>query len=130
MRHAAELACIHDRIAEMPEQYETVPDRTALPFSKGEQQRLALARMFLAPADIIILDESMSALDAETAQQIMGNIRKLKDKTIIYICHEARMLPMADHVYYLQNGKFVELADEFIQNDEFLSKFYEQHHAH
>lgn len=129
MRHAAELACIHDRIAEMPEQYEAVLNRTALAFSKGEQQRLALARMFLAPADIIILDESMSAIDAETAEQIMGNIRKLKDKTIIYICHDVRMMPTADRVYYLQNGQFVELADEVIQNDEFLSKFYELHHA-
>lgn len=129
MRHAAELACIHNRIAEMPEQYETVLERTALAFSKGEQQRLALARMFLAPAGIIILDESMSALDAETAGQIMGNIRKLKDKTIIYICHDVRMLPAADHVYYLQNGQFVELTDEVNQNDEFISKFYERHHA-
>lgn len=59
----------------------------------------------------------------------MGNIRKLKDKTIIYICHDVRMSPTADHVYYLQNGQFDELADEVIQNDEFLSKFYELHHA-
>lgn len=124
MRHAAELACIHDRIAEMPEQYGTVLNRTALAFSKGEQQRLALARMFLAPAHIIILDEAMSALDAETAGQIMGNIRKLEDKTIIHICHDVRMLPTADHVYYLQNGQFAELADGAVQKDEFLSKFY------
>lgn len=129
MRHAAELACIHDRIAEMPEQYGTVLDRTALPFSKGEQQRLALARMFLAEARIIILDESMSALDAGTAGKIMGNIRKLKEKTIIYICHDVRMLPRADHVYYLQNGQFAELEEGAIQDDEFLSQFYELHYA-
>lgn len=129
MRHAAELACIHDRISEMPERYETVLNRTALALSKGEQQRLALARMFLAPADIIILDESMSALDAETAEQIMDNIWKLKDKTIIYICHDGRMLPGADYVYYLQNGQFVELADKVPPNDEFLSKFYELYYT-
>lgn len=125
MIQAAKLACIHERIAEMPEQYDTVLDRTALPFSRGEQQRLALARMFLAPAEILVLDESMSALDAGVAKQILNNIREMKGKTILYICHDVQMLPMVDHMYYLKEGQFVELKKDEIRNDEFLRKFYE-----
>mgnify|MGYP000194267974 FL=1 len=120
VKEAAKLACIHVRIMEMPPQYDTVLDKKIINLSKGEKQRIALARIFLSDAEIFILDEAMSGIDAVNASKIIRNIKQLEGKTVIYICHDVKNMPDVDNVYYLKDGKFTRLDKHNIVEDEFL----------
>lgn len=73
--------------------------------SGGQKQRLALARAFLRPSPILLLDDCLSAIDADTEHKILENLKfTFKDKTIIWVAHRASTLKLCDVCYELKNG--------------------------
>jgi len=95
--------------------------------SGGERQRISIARLFLKNPDIIIIDEGTSALDVETEEYIMEEIkREFKDKTIIMITHRLKILDIAEKVIVMENGKIVEQGskEELLNKKGVFYKFY------
>jgi len=75
--------------------------------SGGERQRIALARLFFDESKIIILDEATSQMDNITEKEVMKNITKLKDKTIIIIAHRLDSIKDADKINVMLDGKIL-----------------------
>lgn len=77
--------------------------------SGGERQRISIARIFLKNPDIVIIDEGTSALDVETEEYIMEEIKKeFSDKTIIMITHRLKVLDIVNKIIVMDNGKIIE----------------------
>lgn len=125
---AAKMADIHDRILELPDQYDTVVGERGAKLSGGERQRLALARAILVKPKILILDEATSDLDALTEKAIQIAIESLKgDCTTIAIAHRLSTILKADRIYVMSDGKIIEQGThkELVANKGLYSKLYE-----
>lgn len=106
---AARLAAAHDFISELPHGYQTHIGERGTGLSGGQRQRLALARLFLSKAPILILDEATSALDAETEQKVLHNLRRFtQNRTVLMIAHRFSPLKQADLILVLDKGVIVE----------------------
>jgi ABC-type multidrug transport system fused ATPase/permease subunit len=109
---AAECACIHDEILEMPSGYETRLGQGGVNLSKGQAQRLGVAQALLALRDrkVLVLDEFTSALDAYTEAKVIANLRtRIKGKTVIMIAHRlATVQRLADKIVVIDEGGVIE----------------------
>lgn len=109
---AARLSGAHDVIARLSNGYDTVLGNTfggSQELSVGEWQRIALARVFVRDADVLILDEPTSAMDASAEEQALARLRELGDgKTTILISHRLSAVKSADCIYVLDKGRIVE----------------------
>jgi ATP-binding cassette, subfamily B, bacterial len=97
--------------------YDTNIGERGTALSGGQRQRLALARMFLSDAPILILDEATSALDSETEQEVLRNLHRVRHhRTVFAIAHRFAALKTADLILVLENGVLVEQGkhDELI----------------
>lgn len=95
-----------DMVEKMPNGVNSLVGEKGLWISGGQRQRIALARAFYYDSEVLILDESTSALDAETADEIISELRQLKGKvTIIVITHQDALLGLCNKVYRLEGGK-------------------------
>jgi len=95
--------------------------------SGGERQRISIARLFLKNPDIIIIDEGTSALDVETEEYIMEELKKeFSDRTIIVITHRLKLLEMVNKVAVMENGQIVEQGsvDELLNRRGVFYRFY------
>ena len=102
---AAKKSYIHEQIMALPQQYET----SALALSGGQQQKIAIARMFLKNPPIIFLDEPTASLDAVSTEQIKSSLDEIKkDRTVIIISHSFSQIIDADMIYVMKNGRIVE----------------------
>lgn len=116
VEHAARLACIHDNIAEFPEQYQTVVGERGVTLSGGQKQRSSIARALMkaaapqASAPILILDDALSAVDTDTERKILDNLRTIRgnDRTTIIVAHRISTIQDADHILVLDDGKVAE----------------------
>ena len=119
VRRAAELACIHDEIAAMPEGYATKVAERGANLSGGQRQRIALARVFLKNPPILILDEATSALDNISERQVQRAIDAARaDRTVILVAHRLSTLADADRILVFDNGQVVEAGTytELVRN--------------
>jgi len=104
--HAMKTVQLHDFILSLPQGYQTIIGEQGERFSGGQIQRLALARVILRNAPIMILDEPTSNLDSSVERRIMKSIRKLaENKTVLLITHRLSVVQKDDRVIYLDNGK-------------------------
>jgi ATP-binding cassette subfamily B protein len=102
-------ADVADDIADFPEQYETVVGERGVTLSGGQKQRVSIARALLKDSPILILDDSLSAVDTDTEETILGNLRRARaGKTTIMIAHRVSTVMNADHILVLEDGKAVE----------------------
>jgi ATP-binding cassette subfamily B multidrug efflux pump len=109
VEEAARNAQIYENIMDFPEQYETRLGERGVTLSGGQRQRTSLARGFLKNAPILILDDSVSAVDAVTETQIISNVKEArKGKTTIIIAHRISALKHADHIIVLDHGTIVQ----------------------
>ncbi len=108
---AAKTAVIYDFIKSLPEGFNTVISERGQGLSEGQVQRIAIARALLFNAPIILLDEATSALDEQTETQLLHNLKKLTDKTILFITHRNTSLDACDKVLNLSNGVFTEQSN-------------------
>ena len=105
IREAAGMADIHDNIMEFSEAYATVLGERGVTVSGGQKQRISIARALMKNAPILILDDSVSAVDVKTEKAILGNLRKLRrGKTTILIAHRITTVEGMDKIIFLEEG--------------------------
>lgn len=109
IERVARLAQAHDFITAMPEGYQTKIGERGAGLSGGQRQRIAIARAMLLDPRILILDDSMSAVDAETERLLQAAIATvMKGRTTILVAHRLATAQHADHIIVLRNGQIVE----------------------
>lgn len=126
---AAKAACIHDNIIEFPEEYRTLVGERGVTLSGGQKQRSSIARALLMDASVLILDDSLSAVDTDTEEQILENLMELRrGKTTIVIAHRISTLQKADHVAVLTEGELTEYGthEELLELGGFYAHIYEK----
>ncbi len=106
IRASAELADVHDNIAEFPHGYETVLGERGVTVSGGQKQRISIARALMKDASILILDDSVSAVDVKTEKRILENLRRVRQgKTTILIAHRISTVERMDKILFLEDGR-------------------------
>lgn len=111
LRHAAEIACVDEAITEFPDGYETIVGERGVTLSGGQKQRVAIARMLMQKAPIMIFDDSLSAVDAETDAKIRHALHEnLGTATVILISHRVTTLMQADKILVLDEGKVADMG--------------------
>ena len=107
----ASIACVDEAISEFPDGYDTLVGERGVTLSGGQKQRVAIARMLLQQAPIMIFDDSLSAVDAETDTKIRAALREnLGDATVILISHRVTTLMQADQILVLDEGSVADLG--------------------
>ena len=105
---AAKMADVHDNIAEFPQQYESILGERGVTVSGGQKQRISIARALMKNAPILILDDSVSAVDVKTEKAILENLASLRQgKTTILIAHRISTVEDMDKIIFIDNGKIV-----------------------
>ena len=103
---AAKMADVHDNIDEFPEKYQSVLGERGVTVSGGQKQRISIARALMKNAPILILDDSVSAVDVNTEKAILGKLKTLrKGKTTILIAHRISTVENMDKILYLEGGR-------------------------
>jgi len=106
---AAQAAAIHDSIESFPEGYETMVGEKGVTLSGGQKQRIAIARTILKDPKILILDDSTSAVDAETEDEIRGALNNLMvGRTTFIIAHRIQSLINADQILVFKEGEIIQ----------------------
>ena len=109
VRQAARDACIHDNIMDFPDNYQTMVGERGVTLSGGQKQRSSIARALLKNAPILILDDALSAVDTDTEEQILRNLKNNRQgKTTLIIAHRISTIQNADHILVLDEGKIAE----------------------
>ena len=103
---ATKTACIHDNIIAFPDGYETIVGERGVTLSGGQKQRSSIARAIKKNAPILILDDALSAVDTDTEEQILANLKEnRKGKTTILIAHRISTIQNADMIVVLEEGE-------------------------
>lgn len=108
VQRAARLAEVSDNIEEFPEQYQTVLGERGVTVSGGQKQRISIARALLKNSPILILDDSLSAVDTNTERALLKNLREERlGKTTILIAHRISTIEQMDKIVYMDDGKII-----------------------
>ena len=106
--NAAKLADIHSNIREFSKGYGTVLGERGVPVSGGQKQRISIARALLKDAPILILDDSVSAVDTKTETTILSNLRQTRaGRTTILIAHRISTIEKMDKILFIDDGALV-----------------------
>ena len=126
---AASAANIHERIAELPDAYDTVVGERGYKLSGGEKQRLAIARVILKDPSILILDEATSSLDTTSERLVQAALEPLmQGRTTIAIAHRLSTILQADVIFVIDRGRVVEQGthEELLTKSGLYARLYEQ----
>ena len=109
IQYYSKIACIHDDIMSFPKKYSSMLGERGINLSGGQKQRLAIARALIKKPQILILDDSLSALDTETEHNVIKNLKKeIKDITKIIVSHRISTIEKCDLILVLNSGKVIE----------------------
>lgn len=109
VEEAAKMADVHDNIVDFPDGYETLVGERGVTLSGGQKQRVSIARALVKDPPILILDDSVSAVDTETEEHILRELRKARQgKTTIIIAHRISTIQHADQILVIDEGKIVQ----------------------
>ena len=109
VEEATQLAQVYQDIQAMPEGFDTVIGEKGVSLSGGQKQRLAMSRAMILNPDILILDDSLSAVDAKTEFAIIDNLKETrKDQTTIITAHRLSAVVHADLILVMQDGRIIE----------------------
>ncbi len=115
---AAELSDVHENISEFAEKYDTVLGERGVTVSGGQKQRISIARALMKDANILVLDDSVSAVDTETERVIISNLRENRlGKTTILIAHRISTVEKMDKIIFIDDGKVIAVGS----HDELLA---------
>ncbi len=126
---AAKQACIHENIMDFPKKYSTMVGERGVTISGGQKQRSSIARALMKNAPILILDDSLSAVDTDTEEKILASLKKNRaGKTTIIIAHRISTIQNADHILVLDRGEMAEYGthNELITKGGIYAKLYEK----
>ncbi len=106
--YAAKMADVHGNIVDFPAEYETVLGERGVTVSGGQKQRISIARAILKNSPILILDDSVSAVDIKTEKVILDNLANIRrGKTTILIAHRISTVERMDKVIFIEDGRVV-----------------------
>lgn len=109
---ATEAACIHENIVAFPDGYETIVGERGVTLSGGQKQRSSIARALMKDAPILILDDALSAVDTDTEERILKNLKETRaGKTTILIAHRISTIQSADIILVLEDGEAREIGN-------------------
>jgi ATP-binding cassette subfamily B multidrug efflux pump len=109
IEQAARLASVHEDILRLPQGYETEVGERGVMLSGGQKQRISIARALLLEAEILILDDALSAVDGRTEHQILHNLRSWgQNRTVIISAHRLSALTEASEILVMQHGSVVQ----------------------
>ena len=129
VREAVTLAGLEADLALFPSGLDTLVGERGITLSGGQKQRVALARALLRRAPILLLDDCLSAVDAETEQQILQGLRQGADgRTVLMASHRTSAVEAADQILVLEGGRRAELGThlELLQNQGIYWRFYQR----
>ena len=128
VEEVTKLAQVYQDIVDMPQGFDTVIGEKGVSLSGGQKQRLAMSRAMILDPDILILDDSLSAVDAKTEYAIIDNLKETrKDKTTIITAHRLSAVVHADLILVLQNGQIIErgMHDDLLALDGWYAQTYQ-----
>ncbi|WP_421754872.1 ABC transporter ATP-binding protein [Croceimicrobium sp.] len=126
---AAKNAHVHDNIMDFPEGYQTKVGERGVTLSGGQKQRVSIARAIIKAPPLLIFDDCLSAVDTETEEAILSNLKKLIDQsTSLIISHRVSSVKNADHILVLENGRVIEEGnhESLMQEGGYYQEMYEQ----
>ena len=118
VEHAAVLSDVHDNIAEFRDGYHTILGERGVTVSGGQKQRISIARALMKDAPILILDDSVSAVDTDTEKVILNNLKNNRaGKTTILIAHRISTVRGLDKLIYVEDGRVIAVGghDELME---------------
>ena len=128
IREAAAIACVDHSVMEFTHGYDTVVGERGVTLSGGQKQRTAIARMLVQKTPIMVFDDSLSAVDAQTDALIRQALKeKLAEATVILIAHRVTTLMQADCIMVLDKGKIAEIGshEELMAKNGIYRKIYD-----
>jgi len=109
VHQAAKQAVVYDNIEAFSEKFGTIVGERGITLSGGQKQRISIARAIIKNPSIFIFDDCLSAVDSDTEQQILGNLKKVTNqKTGIIISHRVSSIQNADEIIVLSSGSIIE----------------------
>lgn len=126
---AAKISKINSEIDSFELGYKTMLGEKGVNMSGGQKQRVSIARALVKSPDLIILDDSLSAVDTKTEEVILSHLEnELKDKTSIVISHRISTIKNSDYIYVLDNGKIIEEGNhnELLENRKLYFDLYQK----
>ena len=93
---ALKISCAEEFVSELENGIDTMLGERGAGLSEGQMQRIAVARAIYSDAPVLLLDEATSALDEKTEKQMLDNLRKMTDKTVLIVTHRPKALEICD----------------------------------
>ena len=128
IREAARAACLDETIESFSKGYDTFVGERGVTLSGGQKQRTAIARMQVQRTPIMVFDDSLSAVDAQTDAMIRQALKeKLKEATVVLIAHRVTTLMQADCIMVLDKGRIAEIGShkELMEKHGIYRKIYD-----
>jgi len=129
VERVAKIAQVHENILDFPEGYKTFVGERGVTLSGGQKQRISIARALIKDPQILILDDSLSAVDTDTEEKILGHLTKeMESKTSILIAHRISTIKDCDKIVVLDEGEILEEGthEELLQNKNLYFDLYEK----
>ncbi|MEV5110947.1 ATP-binding cassette domain-containing protein [Bacillus sp. LBA3-1-1.1] len=125
---AADIACIHNDIYQFPEGYDTVVGERGVSLSGGQKQRISIARALLTNAEILILDDCLSAVDAKTEETILTALKRERaEKTTIITAHRLSAIQHANLILVIDEGRVMQRGthEQLMKENGWYKEMYE-----
>ncbi|OYU83912.1 MAG: ABC transporter [Flavobacterium sp. BFFFF2] len=129
IRRAAKWAAVDQSIIEFSQGYETLLGERGITLSGGQKQRVSIARAFIKNAPILLLDDCLSAVDTETEEEILQNLKQIADKkTTIIVSHRVSSAKNADWIIVLDQGSIVQQGthSQLVSIEGYYGELYEK----